>query len=145
MGAEGIVDTKQALFRRLRSPEVDTAGRDTCGQGARAGHGRDRAERRESALEGVREVHGQPDSGPGRKSEQLVRKGALVRPTAVAGGWSGLQHRRNADAPATTARRKLHELVGERCQTRAETHTGDQFGRSGRDKRGDRRAARYRL
>lgn len=143
MGAEGLVDTEQALFRGVRSLETDTAGRDARGQGARAGHRRDRAERRVPVVEDVRGVLGRPDSGLGREPEQLVREDAVVRPAAVAGSGPGLQHRRHADASATAARREIRELVGERDQARADTHTGDQSGRSRRDKCSDQRTAEH--
>jgi len=39
LGAEGLVDTEQALFGGVWSPEVDTAGRDARGQSAYAGYG----------------------------------------------------------------------------------------------------------
>lgn len=143
MGAESLVDTEQALFRGVRSVEIDIAGRNARGQGARAGHRRNRAERRVPAVENVRGILGRPDSGSGRESEQLVYKNALVRSTAVAGFGSGLQYRRHADASATAARRKIRKLVGKRDQARAGAHTGDQFGRSRRDKCSDQRAAEY--
>ena len=46
MGADGVLDTEQALLRRLRASEINPAGCDAGGQSARIRHGRDRPERR---------------------------------------------------------------------------------------------------
>lgn len=90
MDAEGLVDTEHTLFRGLRSLEVDTAGRDARGQSTRAGYGRDCHERRVFIVENVRELLGRSDPRLGRESEQLVRKGVVVRSTAVASFRSGI-------------------------------------------------------
>lgn len=145
MGAEGFLDTEQALLGGVRPPEADTAGRDAGGPGARPGHGRDRSDRHAPVVEDVREVLGRPDPGSGREPEQLVREGVVVRPATVAGPRPRIQHRRDADAPATSAGREVREVLGERDEARAGVHTGDQLGRSGRDKRGDQRAADCRV
>lgn len=137
MGAKGLVDTEQALLRGVRSLEADTAGRDARGPGARAGYGRNRSERPAPTVEDVREVLARPGSGLGGEPEQLVREGTVVRSATVAGAGPRIQHRRNADAPATFTGRKVREILGERDETRAGVYTGDQLGRSGRDKRGD--------
>jgi len=44
LGAKGFVDTEQALFGGVWSPEVDTAGCDARGQSACAGYGRNRSD-----------------------------------------------------------------------------------------------------
>lgn len=88
-------------------------------------------------MEDVREILGRPGPGLGREPEQLVREGVVVRPAAVAGSGPRIQHRRNADAPATVAGGKVRGVLGERNEARVGVHTGDQLGRPGRDKRGD--------
>jgi len=87
-------------------------------------------------MEDVREILGWSDFGLGREPEQLVYED-VVRPAAVAGSRPRFQHRRNADASATFTGRKVCEVLGKRDETCAKIHTGDQPGRSGRDKRGD--------
>lgn len=114
LGAEGLVDTEQALLGSVWSPEVDPAGRDARGQSARAGHGRDRSDRYAPVVEDVRQVLGWPDLGLGREPEQLVCEGIVIWPATVAGFRSRFQHRRDADAPATFTGRKVREILGER-------------------------------
>lgn len=145
MGAEGLVDTEQALFRSVWSSEIDTAGRDARGPSARAGHGRNRADRHAPVVEDVREILGRPDHRLGGEPEQLVCEGIIIRPAAVAGSGPRIQHRRNADASATFTRRKVRESLGERNEACVGIHSRDELGRSGRDKRGDQGAAGYRV
>lgn len=145
LDAKGLMDTEQALLWGVWSPEVDTAGRDAREQSARAGHGRNRSDWYVSIVEDIREILDRRDFRLGRESEQLVCEGVVVRPATMAGSRSRIQHRRNADAPATFAERKICKSLGKRNKTRFEIHTGDQLGRSRRDKRGDHRAAEYRV
>lgn len=63
----------------------------------------------------------------------------------MAGAGSGIQYRRHADATTTATGRKIYVVVGERYQARAAIHTGDQSGRSGRDKCDDQRASECRI